>query len=244
MDALAECLDHDGLVVLPEIFAPLEVVEMITSLDQVFAHANAVVLRSTQAIFGARNLLQLWPATATVWRKPRLIDFVTQVLGMSAGLVRGLYFDKPPEQSWTLPFHRDKTIAVRDNRALGPEFRNPTTKAGVPHVEAPNQILERMLTLRIHLDPMTLENEPLSLIPGSHRSERPTAETVMPLGSAGDVLAMRPLVVHGSRDAMPGTKLRRRIVHLEFAAMRELPDRMEWHEFIPVRESCSSISEE
>src|SRR4029077_6153806 len=114
--------------------------------------------------------------------------FVTQVLGPSAGLVRGLYFDKPPEQSWALPFHRDKTIAVRDNRKLGAGFPNPTMKAGVPHVEAPDYILERMLTLRIHLDPMTLENGPLSLMPGSHRPENASAETVMPLGSAGDVL--------------------------------------------------------
>ena len=29
----------------------------------------------------------------------------------------------------------------------------------------------------------------------------------------------------------------------EFAAMRELPDRMDWHEFIPVHDSYFSISE-
>jgi hypothetical protein len=234
MDELLAKFDRDGFVVLPSVFAAAEVADMIRALDDAFAGANDSVLRSSQAIFGARNLLQLWPASRDVWRKPPLVDIVTHVLGSHAGLVRGLYFDKPPEQSWTLPFHRDTVIAVRDNRAPGPGFSHPTTKAGVPHVDAPDDVLERMLVLRIHLDPMTADNGPLSLIPGSHRERECSANAVAPLGPAGDVLAMRPLAAHGSRHTTPGTMVRRRIVHLEFAAMRELPGGMEWHEFIAV----------
>jgi hypothetical protein len=233
MNASLERLDRDGFVVIRQIFSPVEIAEMIASLDESLGGADSV-LHSSQAIFGARNLLQIWPAAKSVWRNPRLLEFASQALGTGAGLVRGLYFDKPPEQSWALPFHRDKTIAVRDNRTLGPGFRSPTTKAGVPHVEAPTHVLERMLTLRIHLDTMTLENGPMSLLPGSHCDDTPMTEIVMPLGAAGDVLAMRPLVLHGSRHAEPGTTLRRRIVHLEFAAMRELSGGMEWYEFVPI----------
>lgn len=234
MDALAANFDRDGFTILPGIFEPAEVAEMIAEIDAAFACADVGVLRSSQAIFGARNFLEIWPRSTSVWRKPRVVDFVASVLGAKAGVVRALYFDKPPEQSWTLPFHRDKTIAVRDNSAPGPGYAHPTIKAGVPHVEAPRWLLQRMLTLRIHLDPMTGENGPLSLIPGSHRDEGAVAaEAVTPLGPAGDVLAMRPLVSHGSRHTVPGTLLRRRVVHLEFAGIRELTEGMAWHDFIP-----------
>jgi hypothetical protein len=43
-------------------------------------------------------------------------------------------------------------------------------KVGVPHVEAPEWLLEKMLTMRLHLDDMTEENGPLKVLPGSHHS--------------------------------------------------------------------------
>src|SRR5207237_1423651 len=98
---------------------------------------------------GARNLLQLWPDIIDLARQPALVAAVTSVLGTEAGLMRGLYFDKPPGQSWALPWHRDLTIAVQRHGELG-TFRKPTTKAGVPHVEAPRDLLQTLLTARIH----------------------------------------------------------------------------------------------
>ena len=80
-----------------------------------------------------------------------------------------LYFDKPPGESWALPWHKDLAIAVRDNRLPSDHFARPTTKYGVPHVEAPAWLLERMLTARLHLDEVTDENGPLRVLPGSHR---------------------------------------------------------------------------
>jgi len=67
------------------------------------------------------------------------------VLGPQGGLTRGLYFDKPPGNSWALPWHRDLTIAVKQHGPLGC-FTNPTKKAGVPHVQAPAELLARMVT--------------------------------------------------------------------------------------------------
>lgn len=237
--------NRDGFTVLPGVFSPAECREFAEEIDAAFAAASDSVLRTANAIFGARNFLDIWPRAATVWRKPSVVEFVQLVLGPDAGIVRALYFDKPPEQSWTLPFHRDKTIAVREHRADALRYPHPTVKAGVPHVEAPEWLLEQMLTLRIHLDPMTADNGPLSLIPGSHHRgascERANDEAssrlappITPLGPAGDVLAMRPLVSHGSRHTTPGCQLRRRIVHLEFSGVRELTKGMAWHTFIPV----------
>src|SRR5262249_56828349 len=103
------------------------------------------------------------------WRQPPLPDLLQAVLGPDFGLVRVLFFDKPPGQSWALPWHKDLTIAVRDNRLPSTHFGKPTRKAGVPHVEAPREVLEAMLTLRVHLDDVSEENGPLQVLPGSHR---------------------------------------------------------------------------
>jgi hypothetical protein len=48
----------------------------------------------------------------------------------------------------------------------------------------------------------------------------------------GDVLLIRPLVAHNSLGSQPGNQNHRRILHLEFAACKELPDGYEWHDFV------------
>jgi ectoine hydroxylase-related dioxygenase (phytanoyl-CoA dioxygenase family) len=107
----------------------------------------------------------------------------------------------------------------------------------VPHVEAPAELLERMLTARIHLDTVMEENGPLKVLPGSHRAAKTLSNgSVKPqtiLVERGDVLLIRPLVEHCSSRSHPNTVRHRRILHLEFAADRELPDGYAWHDFIP-----------
>jgi hypothetical protein len=160
------------------------------------------------------------------------LTVLEDVLGAQAGLVRVLYFDKPPEQSWALPWHKDRAIAVHDNRLPSKHFSKATFKVGVPHVDAPDWLLESMLTLRLHLDDMTAENGPLQVLPGSHRRDAVTlpAETI--LGRRGDVLIMRPLLSHCSNGSLPETTRHRRILHYEFSGIEELPDGFAWHDLV------------
>jgi len=188
--------------------------------------------RANGAIYGARNLLDLFPPAKDLWWRPPLVELLLSFRGPTFGLVRGLYFDKPPHGSWSLLWHRDLTIAVQEHGPVGGMSRNPTTKAGVPHVEAPDEVLRQMLTLRIHLDAATPENGPLQVVPGSHvgRDANPNCEPVPILVKAGDVLAMRPLQLHSSGESQAGT-MHRRVVHLEFAASPTLPDGYRWGKF-------------
>ena len=107
---------------------------------------------SRGTVYAARNLIESMPPIRTMWVNDLLCDFLLEELGSDFGLVRILFFDKPPERTWSLPWHKDQSVAVRDNSIPSKHFSRPTVKSGVPHFVASNSVLEQMLTLRIHLD--------------------------------------------------------------------------------------------
>lgn len=237
MQQLQEVLREQGYWILPSVYDSDQVAALLAEWTAAANTAPAAERIQRQGItYAARNVLQLWPRAAEVWRQPPLPEVLAAVLGPDFGLVRVLFFDKPPEQTWALPWHKDLTIAVREHRQPSEHFKHPTRKAGVPHVEAPVEVLEQMLTARIHLDPMTEENGPLKVIPGSHR--RGTALSrgdELPctiLGPAGDVLLMRPLLEHSSGRSRQDTQDHRRVLHFEFAGCRELPEGYAWYQFL------------
>jgi len=229
----------DGFALLRGVYDTDECRRLGDELDAALvasADDKTVLRRANGTIYGARNLLTVFPSARTLWRKPRILELLAGMLGEQAGLVRGLYFDKPPESTWSLPWHQDLTIAVRDHSLPSERFCNRTVKAGVPHVEAPDELLRQMLTLRIHLDDVTEENGPLQVLPGTHvaRDVPASRPPVTILAAAGDVLAMRPLLSHSSGVSHPESTRRRRVIHLEFAATRELGDGYAWHDFVAV----------
>jgi hypothetical protein len=232
-----EQLHIDGFALLRGVFTAEEMSEAAAEWDEVTRqHANeeAILASDGGPPYGARNLLQLWPRVLELARKPALRHPLQEVLGDRTGVVRALFFDKPPGHSWALPWHKDYNIAVKEHVQTG-QFTKPTRKAGVPHVMAPFSQLNTMLTARIHLDDVTAQNGPLRVIPGSHRfystGEDEPRDIEAILCQAGDVLLMRPLLTHSSGNAQPGGGSHRRIVQLECATSNELPDGYCWHQF-------------
>lgn len=232
-------IDRDGFTILDEVLTSSEVRDWIDQLEQLFATDQATIKNRHGAVYAARNILAALPACCDIRNIAPLSDLLNSALGSGFGLVRGLYFDKHPDRTWSLPWHKDLTIAVKDNsiiaRLPSTEFTKPTTKSGVPHVEAPESVLEKMLTLRIHLDPVTDANGPLEVAIGSHANGKASGaehHVRKILVNAGDVLAMRPMLSHASGSSDPSTRLHRRILHLEFAAEQQLDDGFEWHQFI------------
>lgn len=234
-------LHQNGHALLANALDAVAIQSARTTLDSLLEHEKTGILRSQGTAYGVRNLLQLWPAVCDLVRRPSVRELVQCILGPHAGIVRALYFDKPPGRSWTLPWHRDRTIAVgKIPPALGP-FRSPTYKAGIPHLSAPNSILSGMLTLRFALDPMGDENGPLVVLPGSHNvhSEQDD-EDLQQFKSrqietihcqAGDLFVMRPLLAHSSLKSSDATQLRRRTIHLELTPEPKLPNGVVWHDF-------------
>lgn len=241
MAQMQASLARDGFAMLRGVFTAAEAAELAARLMHALS-AGATILGTDQAVYAARNVLAAWPGAAELVRRPPLREALLSALGPEFGVVRGLYFDKPPGQSWALPWHKDMTVAVRDNRRPPPGFARPTTKAGVPHLEAPVALLERMLTARVHLDEVTDENGPLKVVPGSHltgEEMRLGGAAVATLhAAAGDVLLMRPLLAHCSNRSHEGTARHRRVLHLELAADAAPAFGLEWHTFVPGSAGC------
>jgi len=241
--AAVDRFERDGCLLLGDVFDAGEVDRLCGFLDPLLeATTEAAPIRNRAGlVVAARNVLRLWPDVFDVCRQPRLQELLEIVLGRDCGLVRVLYFDKPPGQTWALPWHKDLMIAIAPAEnppdIAGTSWNKIRMKAGVPHVEADERTLSRMLTLRVHLDPAGRENGALCVSPGSHllgKSVALEATRHMVVSGAGDVFAMRPLLSHCSGSSASETMLRRRVLHLEFAASRELPHGYRWHTFLPI----------
>lgn len=147
------------------------------------------------------------------------------VLGPEARPVRAILFDKTAERNWALGWHQDRTIVVKE-RIDADGFGPWTVKSGLIQVEPPFEILERMVTLRVHLDAVNLSNAPLRIVPGSQRLGRlPEAkiECVVAtfgerlcLAKRGDVWLYATPIVHASLAA--DLPRRRRVLQVDYSA--------------------------
>jgi hypothetical protein len=177
-----------------------------------------------------RNPLRGWGAG--IFAAQRARELLVLRCGGEPLLTRAILFDKRPDANWGLPLHQDLSIAVRE-RAEAPGFGPWSLKDGVPHVEPPACVLAGMITARLHLDSADERNGCLRFVPGSHLCGRAPAdapaqslgEAVPLVVEAGDVVLMKPLVLHGSERAVSDS--RRRVLHLEFAFV-PLPEPLAW----------------
>jgi phytanoyl-CoA dioxygenase PhyH len=156
------------------------------------------------------------------------------LLGEVARPVRAVIFDKTAETNWSVPWHQDRTVAVRERRHVS-GFGPWSTKSGLIHVEPPFDILSGMITIRAHLDDCGDDNAPLLIVPGSHRlgaiSAPHASDVARHFGHAacraevGDVWVYATPIVHASARARSPT--RRRVVHVDFAKGC-LPGGLKW----------------
>ena len=220
-------VERDGWAVTAPVVPQLAVDRLVAELELVAA--------SQAARGGVRNLLDVSPAVRGLAASPPVRSAAEAVLGPGCFAVRATLFDKTPEANWKVVWHQDVSIAVRE-RASVTGFGPWSEKAGVPHVQPPADLLERMLAVRVHLDDCGAANGPVRVLPGSHRVGRLSAdaidgwragaEPVDCLAERGAVLAFRPLLLHASSRA--SSPAHRRVVHFEFAA-EELPEPLAWH---------------
>lgn len=216
---------------------------MTLELDSDGAHLFRQALRPNDLQQLERILPTATGAGERIYSNSQLAGWLTDglvgaiacdVLGEGAHPVRAILFDKTIEANWTVGWHQDRTIAVRERIDVA-GFEHWTRKAGAIHVEPPFEFMERMLTFRLHLDPVPSGNAPLLIAAGSQRVGRISEdriETVVDqcgsvacLADAGDAWVYRSPILHASNRATKGA--RRRVLQIEFSA-DNLPGGLDW----------------
>ncbi len=187
-----------------------------------------------EAAHGVRGLLACSERCRALAAQPALVDLARAVLGSNARAVKGIFFDKNPAANWLVSWHQDLTITVRERRET-PGFGPWSVKGGLPHVQPPVAIMENIIALRVHLDDAGADNGALRVLPGTHlRGRIPAAEIprlareitpVICAAARGDVLLMRPLLLHSS--PISAAPQHRRVIHLEYTT-ENLPGGLEW----------------
>ncbi|MCD2424776.1 phytanoyl-CoA dioxygenase family protein [Niabella pedocola] len=168
------------------------------------------------------NLL-CYSSVAGMASDPLVMDLVKSLSGTELFPVRALVLDKTKEMNWQLPWHQDLKIAVQQKtNAAG--YTNWSLEADVWHVQPPVQVLERLITIRIHFDSCTEENGAMHIIPGSHRKGILSSEQISKITESVEhktvsmksngIMLMRPLLLHDSPASC--SNIRRRILQIEY----------------------------
>ncbi len=171
---------------------------------------------------GNRNLLELaWCAelARSIREHPLVVPMISDV----SVAVQCTLFEKSKSQNWLVPVHQDLSIPVKE-KVEHPDLTGWSRKEGSLFVQPPDSVLQEMVAVRLHIDDCGLEDGPLRIVPGSHKSGRLASATALaerdrsgevtcPV-ERGGVLIMKPLLLHASSKA--SGQSRRRVLHFVY----------------------------
>ncbi len=215
----------DGVEIRPAVLRSQEIARIQEEVS-----VDHEILRRT----GIRNLEKKFQSIAEVAADASVLSIAASLLGKTPQLVRALFFDKTGERNWFVTWHQDRTVTL-NKRVEIDGWGSWTQKDGVHHAQPPRDVLDSMVTIRLHVDDADEERGCLSVIRKSHRlgiltqneinriviNSRPEAC----VASAGDAVIIHPLVLHCS--AKSRNPEHRRVVHLEYSRY-ELPLGVSW----------------
>ena len=181
------------------------------------------------ATYGIRGLL--W---STLNLRAELDDsgvsaIARSAIGHTAFPIDAIFFDKQADANWSVPGHQDRLMPVDPESAIP-----KTIRRGIAYAEPSPRTLSELVALRVHFDPVGSDGGALEVVAGSHRRGvlRPEAIRETPLreyrpcaAARGDVLLLRPLLLHRS-GRLAGTA-HRRVLHVVYAT-EQPPDGPRW----------------
>lgn len=144
-------------------------------------------------------------------------------------VIKSIYFDKPAKLNWSVNWHQDITINLK-SKIKDDRFKNWRILEDRVVVQPNLELLNSILTFRIHLDKTDENNGALSVVNDSEESGvlRVSEEYLNLVRSRidiaeierGGVMMMSPLTVHSSRRSKLDVS-RRRVIHLEITELSE-----------------------
>ena len=207
-------LADDGYAISPNVLAKGECDHLRKELT------NWTVGRSRA---GIRHLMRC-PVISYLARDTRLQTLAQTALMETTNPYRATLFEKTRGSNWLVSWHQDTALPLK-KKFTSSEWGPWSTKFGIMYAHAPAWALDRIITLRIQLDPCAQDDGPLRVIPRSHQKgvlsdseihliskKEPPVECLVPQGG---VLVMKPLIIHASSKSKGGTP--RRVLHIEYA---------------------------
>ena len=203
--------DSDGYVIVENLLSDLQVAELQSELE-------ALSIQSA----GTRNILEMkWCqgiVDASVCH-PEICDLLPQ----DPVAIQCIYFEKSEPRNWLVPLHRDSMFPI-DKKIDNQRWDSLSEKEGKQYGRPSNEILDKLVAVRIHLEANDAENGPLQVVPGSHKTDQDDGERVTCFVPQGGALVLRPQLLHASSKVRKGI---RRVLHLVFGPAF-LPDGDKW----------------
>jgi ectoine hydroxylase-related dioxygenase (phytanoyl-CoA dioxygenase family) len=226
-------LEKQGFAILDQMYSDTEIEALISCIEKAVAENNFV--KSSSNLFAIRQVLSKIPELKPLLFTEKLKEILQLLFNESCFLSKAIYFDKPSESNWFVAYHQDLSISV-DQKADVSNYKNWTFKKGQFGVQPPLNILENIITVRVHLDKTEKENGALKVIPASHLKGvyRPEnidwnteTEHICEVEKGG-VMLMKPLTLHASERTT--NHQQRRVLHLEFST-KQLENPLQWQEY-------------
>lgn len=158
-DDLQCVFDTQGYVVLPSAL-PVSVCDRLVD----------AISRMPESRTGTRRLLRE-PAVRDTAETLRCHPAIATLLGPDMHAVQCTLFTKELVANWSVTPHQDLSVPVRE-RVDAPDWSGRCTKKNVIFAQPPRAILERLVAIRLQLDPNAETSGPLDIVPGSHREGR------------------------------------------------------------------------
>lgn len=182
---------------------------------------------------GSRCLLsRFW--CAALAKRLRQMPTLNRLIPQDFSAVQCTYFEKSIHRNWIVPVHQDLSIPVAEKMPHA-NLGGWSEKEGNIFVQAPPEVLEQLVAVRLHLDVCSEEDGPVRVFSGSHHlgridperaaAEKTNFEEVVCTAQPGTALVMRPLLLHASSKAS-GNSLRR-VLHFLFGPP-SLPYGLKW----------------
>ncbi len=229
---LTKTFTDEGYSLRKGVLSEAQLDDVVRAIDH--AKISATVRKRGAGVFAMRHLLKEVTEVRELAESATILKMVKEILGGAAFPVRAVLLDNDPDAHWYMTWHQDLHIGVKKRLEL-PGFSTWSVKNGILHVQPPVEYLSRMLTVRLHLDDCLANDGALEVVPSSHyagvlskkRIDDLDAKGALNVCAAhrGDILLMRPLLVHRSSPSLNDGH--RRIIHIEYAS-ENLPGGLEW----------------
>ena len=119
------CFQTDGYLILPEII-DIHAIEVLK--------AEIEHYKKQEAVHAIRDLHLKVPKILKIAKFLQFNNILFRCIGQQQfKLIKAIFFNKNQLYNWAVPWHQDKTIAVKQKANI-PGYKNWTVKQGVPHV--------------------------------------------------------------------------------------------------------------